>query len=155
MTTDGLKKLAQEIVNQAQQLNIAYTTEHNAPVNYACVFSQSEYEYEELIHTASQFGSIVQETKTGPVFQIPPIQTVAGTLKLLKIRHPDPKRTERGDADFTVSDYPSFKKKYLGTTGFGIIERPEMEMMELIDPSYNVLAYYSYPTLAKVLKIDL
>jgi hypothetical protein len=153
MTGDDLKKLVREIVAEARRLSNAYTSEGNAPVNYACVFAQNEAEFDGLANFARQLGPMVQDTSMGPVFLIAPLQTVAGDLELLKIRRPDAKRLERGDADFTVADYESFKKTYLGKPGFGFIKRPEMEMIELIDPSYNAVAYFSYPTLAAILKI--
>jgi len=155
MTTDELKNLATKIVAESQQLSATHTTEGKSLVNYACVFTQSENEFQSMLEAANQLGPVAQETATGPVFHIPPLSTVSGTLRLLKIRRPDPKRPERGDADFTVSNYESFKKEYLGKPGFGIIKRTEMEMIELIDPSYNVLAYYSHPTLAEVLKLNI
>ena len=152
MDAADLQKLVQDIVAQAKQLSEQHTGERNAPVNYACVFSQSESEYEALLDAARQLGGLtVQETAMGPVFQITPIATVAGDLGLVKIRRPDPKRPERGDADFTVGDYATFKDTYLNQPGFGIIERDNMEMVELIDPAFNVIAYYSHPTLAEVL----
>jgi len=154
MTIDDLKKLIQEIVAEARGLCAAHTSEMNAAVNYACVFAQSEAEYEKLVNLARQMGPMVQNTPMGPVFHIDPLLTAAGNLELLKIRRPDSKRKEKGDADFTVTDYQSFKKTYLGRPGFGIIMRPEMEMIELIDPAYNVLAYFSHPTLANILKIN-
>ena len=107
-----------------------------------------------MIEVAGQLGSVVQETAMGPVFLIPALITVAGILRLLKIRRPDPKRPERGDADFTIVNYNLFKNKYLGKPGFSIIKRAEMEMIELNDQSYDVLAYYSYPTLLNILKIN-
>jgi hypothetical protein len=107
-----------------------------------------------MVNVARQLGSVAQETPTGPVFLIAPLPTAAGTLRILKIRRPDPKRPERGDADFTVADYDSFKNAHLGKTGFSLIKRTDMEMIELIDPSYDVIAYYSHPTLAQVLKIN-
>jgi hypothetical protein len=155
MTTTDLKKIVQEIVAEAQRLITARTSEGKAPVNYACIFAQSETEYAELIGLAGQMGSIAQKTAMGPVFHIAPLPTAAGNLELLKIRKPCLNRPERGDADFTVADYESFKKTYLGQTGFGIIKRPEMEMIELTDPSYKTLAYFSHPTLASVLKINI
>ncbi len=97
----------------------------------------------------------MRDTSTGPLFKIAPLQTVAGPLQLLKIRKPDPTRTERGDADFTVSDYPTFKAKYLQRPGFRLIERPEMEMVELVDLTFNVRAYFSNPTLMKQLEINI
>lgn len=154
MTVDELKKLAQEIVAESRRLNAAHTSEQQAPVNYACVFTQSASEYEEMIKVARQLGPVAQDTAMGPVFHITPLSTAAGTLRLLKIRRPDPKRRERGDADFTVTDYETFKRTYLGKPGFGLIKRTDMEMIELIDSSYDVIAYYSHPTLAAVLKLN-
>ena len=155
MTLGELKKLTQEIVSEARRLSAAHTNEGDAPVNYACIFAQSQAEYENMVVLAGQLGTVVEGTPMGPVFHITPLPTDAGMLRLLKIRHPDPKRPERGDADFTVSDYQTFKRTYLGKPGFGLIERKHMEMIELFDPSFNVLAYYSHPPLADVLKIDL
>jgi hypothetical protein len=153
MTTDELKTLTRDIVTEARQLSAAHTNERDAPVNYACIFAQSDAEYEDLVTVAHQLGPVAADTPTGPVFHIAPLSTDGGTLRLLKIRRFDPKRPERGDADFTVADYTTFKKTHLGRPGFGLITRAEMEMIELADPSFKVLAYYSHPTLAVVLKL--
>lgn len=155
MNSNSLNNLIQEIVTNARALSKKHTDEHSAPVNYACIFSQNETEYRELISLTEQLGTIVEETAMGPVFRITPVSTTAGELHLLKIRRPDSNRSERGDADFTVSDYKKFKQKYLGKPGFNLIERKDTEMIELTDPVFNVLAYYSYPTLAEVLKIPI
>lgn len=154
MTIDNLKKLTQEIVTQARLLSAKHTNERDAPVNYACIFTQSQSEYEEMLNLARQMGPVIDDTPTGPVFQIATLSTDAGDLGLLKIRRPDPKRPERGDADFTVSDYQTFKKTHLGKPGFTLIERQNMEMLELIDPSFDVIIYYSHPTLAEALGIQ-
>lgn len=153
MKIDELKTLVRDIVADSLRLSGAHTSEQKAPVNYACVFTHSTAEYEEIVKVARQLGPVAQETPTGLVFHIAPLSTVAGTLRLLKIRRPDPKRPERGDADFTVADYDSFKNAHLGKPGFSLIKRTNMEMIELIDPSYDVIAYYSHPTLAEVLKL--
>lgn len=154
MKIDELKTLVQDIVADSLRLSRAHTSEQKTPVNYACIFTHSTSEYEEMVKVARQLGSVAQETPTGPVFHIAPLSTVAGTLRLLKIRRPDPKRPERGDADFTVTDYDSFKNTHLGRPGFSLIKRTDMEMIELVDPSYDVIAYYSHPTLADVLKLN-
>jgi hypothetical protein len=154
MEIDELKNLVQEIVAESRRLSAVHTSEQKAPVNYACIFTQSAAEYEEMIEAARKLGAVVQETTMGPVFYITPLSTVAGTLRLLKIRRPDPKRPERGYADFTVADYQKFKKTHLNKPGFSIIKRKEMEMIELIDPSYNVIAYYSHPTLTTILNLN-
>ena len=153
MTQNNFISLVQVIVSKAKALNESHTDEINLPVNYACIFSQSEPEFNELALIASELGAIVQETAMGPVFKISAIETEAGDLKLLKIRKPDLKRTEKGDADFTLSNYEKFKTRYLGKSGFNLIKRKEMEMIELSDPKFDVLAYYSHPTLEDALRL--
>lgn len=154
MNLEEFKTIVQLIVAEASKLRDARTSEHGALVNYSCVFSQTEQEYKALLAAANQLGKIVQETEMGPVFYIGPVETTAGDLRIVKIRKPDPQRTERGDADFTVTDYSVFKKRYLGKPGFKVIERKEMEMIELADPAFNVLAYFSNPPLGKVLNLN-
>lgn len=152
MNTLNLIALVQRIVVEAKRLSDQYTKEDTAPVNYACVFSQSEEEYASLVAAAQELGTIAQDTKMGPVFHVSPISTSAGELRLLKIRRPDVNRPERGDADFTVSNYSRFKEDHVGKSGFRLIEREDMEMMELQDPAFHALAYFSYPTLYEVLE---
>ena len=151
MNPDELRRLVQLIVKQARELKDAHTLERNAPVNYACVFSQSDVEYSELLAIASQLGKIIQNTTMGPIFQITPLDTVAGKLQLLKIRKPDKMRPELGDADFTLSNYSEFKKTSLNLPGFRLIQRENYEMIELIDSKFNAIAYFSHPTLDKQL----
>jgi hypothetical protein len=76
---------------------------------------------------------------------IPNITTPAGILRVLKIRKPDPTRTERGDADFSINNYHEFKNHVLSRPGFSLIRRPKTEMIELIDNNFDVRAYFSYP----------
>jgi len=154
MDVEQLKELVKDIVAKSKELSSAHISEKQAPVNYACIFTHSTTEFEEIAKLTQELGSIVQETPTGPVFYIAPLETASGTLRLLKIRKPDPKRPERGDADFTIKDYSSFKSLYLGKPGFNIIVRADYEMIELIDPSYDVIAYYSHPTLTELLKLN-
>lgn len=151
MTIKEFKQLIQNIVAKSFSLSIAHTAMSNTPVNYACIFTHEIGEYDNFIILAKELGSILKETETGPVFHITELSTVAGNLPLLKIRRPDKERPEQGDADFTIADYEKFKNGFLGKTGFSLIKRPEMEMIELIDSSYDVLAYYSSPTLTTVL----
>jgi len=147
------QRIIQDTVKQASVLKGKHTTEKDAPVNYVCIFTQSDKEYQELDVQVAKTGKVIKETKMGNVYQVDPMQTVAGKLQIVKIRKPDPERLEWGDADFTVSDYKSFKKEYLNKPGFKLIERPDMEMIELADPKSKVLAYFSNPTLGEVLGI--
>jgi hypothetical protein len=154
MDADDLKTMVQDIVEQATLLKNKHIDDKNAPVNYACIFSQSKGEYIELLDAAGGIGKVVDETPTGPLFQIIALKTVSGALNLLKIRVPDATRPERGDADFTVSDFQGFKERYLPKDGFKLIERGEgVEMIELMDPEFDVRAYFSNPPLDKQLGI--
>ena len=151
MNINELKEFVKEIVKKANDLKNKYTSEKNAPVNYACIFCQTENQYNELTELAKTIGKIIKQTQTGPIFHIKPLETIAGKLHLLKIRKLDTARTELGDADFTVSDYSEFKKKYLSQKGFKLIERENFEMIELTAPEFDIRAYFSNPPLDKQL----
>jgi len=147
MEAEELKNLVRRIVKSANDLKNKHTLEKNAPVNYACIFCQSKEQYDDLLKAAEKIGTIIKETPNGPLFHTQPLDTVAGKLKLLKVRAPDKTRPELGDADFTVANYSEFKKKYLKKTGFRLIPRENFEMIELADPKFNVRAYFSRPPL--------
>jgi len=153
MNMKSLKQFVQEIAEKANALKDKHTSEKNAPVNYACIFCQSDEQYDSLVTLTQEIGKVVEETPTGPLFHIQPLDTIAGKLQLLKIRKPDTTRPELGDADFTVSNYTEFKKKYLSQKGFSLIVRKNFEMIELVDPKFNVRAYFSNPPLDKQFKI--
>lgn len=153
MDKEDLKRIVKEIVKRAFILKNKHTDEINAPVNYACIFSQSKEEYDDLLEVAQKIGNPVKETPTGLLFQIDPLDTVAGKLKLLKIRLPDSTRPERGDADFTVSDFSDFKKKHISKKEFKLIRREDFEMIELMDSEFDVRVYFSNPPLDEQLGI--
>lgn len=153
MDTEDLENIAKDIVTQAHALMRKFVSDQ-APVNYACIFCQNDEEYALFLDLARQIGKVVQETKAGPIFQIDPLPTVAGNLRLLKIRNPDPTRPERGDADFTLSNYDEFKKKYLCQKGFSLIDKGNFEMIEVIHPDFPVRVYFSNPPLDKQLGIQ-
>ena len=147
MEVADLKSKIRIIVKKATLLKDKHINDKNAPVNYACIFAQNKEEFKELAKSAQTIGKVAKETPTGPLFQIEPLQTFSGILKLLKIRLPDPTRPELGDADFTISDFPAFEKKYLSKPGFRKIERQEFCMIELMDTDFDVRAYFSKPPL--------
>ncbi|MBN2095686.1 MAG: hypothetical protein JW727_06555 [Candidatus Aenigmarchaeota archaeon] len=153
MDTADLKALVKSIVVKANTLKNKHTSEKEAFVNYACIFSQSKEKYEELLEAAGKMGKIIKETPTGPLFHIEPLETGSGTLRILKIRAPDLTRPEEGDADFTVSGFSAFQEKYLTRPGFKLIEREKFVMIELMDPTFSVRAYFSNPPLDRQLNI--
>lgn len=148
---DELKMIVRNIVWQAKSLKDKFTDQKDAPVNYACIFAHNDNKYIQYEKVVKQWGERRLETATGVVYEIPPMETVAGKLKLLKLRRPDPDHWEIGDADFTVTHYSKFKAEYLNQSNFQLVERPGMEMIELRDSTVNARAYFSYPTLAEVL----
>lgn len=153
MTKEALQKMIKSIVSQAKELKDKHIKGDNGIVNYAAIFSQDDNEYEDLIEAIKEIGEVMLDTKTGPLFKIALLDTVAGSLELVKIRKPDKSRSERGDADFTVDDYDKFKKEFLDKEGFKLIQREDFEMIELMDSKFNVRAYFSNPPLDKQLKV--
>ncbi len=152
---DGLQELLKDIVKQARKLKDKHTEESTARVNYACVFAQNQNEYDAFVSSANRMGNLVKNTPTGPLFNIAPLDTKAGELRLIKIRLPDKTRPERGDADFTVCDYFAFKKTCLAKPGFRLILREDFEMIELMDLNFDVRAYFSNPPLDKQLGLSI
>lgn len=148
MNLEEFKNVIQEVVRESAELKDKYTDKSNVPVNYAALFCQSDEEYKEFLNLANKLGKIYKITTTGPLFLID-LDTESGKLKLLKVRKPDETKKERGDADFTITDYNTFKEKYLSKAGFSLIEREDFEMIELINSEFNVRVYFSNPPLDK------
>jgi len=153
MLKEELQKMIQSIVSQAKELKDKHLIGDDSRVNYVAIFSQSDDEYKDSLEAIKEIGGVIMDTRTGPLFKIAPLDTVAGDLKLVKIRKPDKSRPERGDADFTVDDYDELKKEFLGKEGFKLIEREDFEMIELMDSEFNVRVYFSNPPLDKQLKV--
>ncbi len=147
-----MENLIKKIVEEAEKLKNKYIDQKHIPVNYACIFCKTEKEQDSFLKEAHKLGTVIQETTTGPLFKIS-LDTIAGKLQLLKIRKPDFTRLERGDADFTVSNYPTFKEKYLNQPGFSLIKKDDFEMIELYEKDNNVRVYFSNIPLDKQLNL--
>ena len=145
--------LVKEIVLQATQLKDKHIPEHKAVAEWVGFFSQSEEEYEELLKAVKKIGKMIKETPTGLIFLVPPIATVSGSLRVIKVRLPDATKPERGDADFRVSDYRKLKKEVLKRKEFRLIQRSNHEMIELMDKVFNVRAYFSDPPVSVQYKL--
>lgn len=145
MTENELKKIICDIAREACRLKNKYTDEIDVPVHWVCIFSQNQKEYNGLTDVIQKIGSGEKETPSGTIYKLEAIDTECGPLKLVKIRIPDSTKPERGDADFAVTNYQNFKKSCLSKTGFKLIPRDTFEMIELMDPRFNVRVYFSNP----------
>ena len=111
MNVDEVYNLIKEIVNKSNELKNRYTDEVNAKVNYACIFCKNDDEFNRYIRVLkADKNSVIKDTYSGPLFKLNGLETVAGKLKLLKVRRYDDKHLDLGDADFTVTNYYEFIK---------------------------------------------
>ena len=151
MKLEKLESIVQSIVLECNRLRKAHDAEEKSVAGYVAIFSQSEKEFKELLKVTKTLGRIIEETPPGPVFLIQPMETASGKLRILKIRKPDAAKPQRGDTDYSLQDYPSFKQKHLKRSGFRLIQREKFEMIELMDNRFNAIAYFSNPPVEKQL----
>jgi len=138
-----LEEIVKYIVDKSLELKNKYTDAKDVPVEFACIFCQSEAEYNKFDGLVKKRGKVAENTPTGDTYFLnDPIQTSAGPLRLLKIRKPDSNRRERGDTDFNT-DYPKFKEKYQGKSNFELVKRETFEMLRLSDPDFDVMSCFS------------
>lgn len=131
------------IVTRSAELRNAFTSEFSAPVEFTCIFCHSEEEYQVFTREIETLGKIVETTQSGYTYLLDkPIATVAGLLRLVKIREADPTMSKRGDADFNT-DYEDFKKRYGSDPKLELIKRSTFEMLRLSDPDFDVMACFS------------
>jgi uncharacterized protein YllA (UPF0747 family) len=150
-----LQKTVDYIADETTKLKNKYMGEISAPIDWVAIFSQNAAEYKSLLKETKSIGEIVQETPTGLIFKLnSSIKTKSGDLLIIKIRKHDKTRPQRGDADFRLSDYEAFKKRYLPDEHFKLIERKDYEMIELNDSEFDVLVYFSNPPISKVLGLS-
>lgn len=155
MAVASLLEIINYIVDNTLKLKNKYTDEKSSPIDWVAVFAQNDIEYESFLKKTKSMGKIVESTPTGPIFKLSsPIKTKAGDLFIIKIRKPDKTRLQRGDGDFRLSDYKAFKKRYLADKHFKLIRRKDYEMIELRDPEFDVLVYFSDPPISKVLGLS-
>ena len=112
------------------------------PITYLTIFSHSQPEYETLVKILATMGTPYSANNGLRATLSTPIVAGKNSINHLRIRKPDPERPQVGCNDFGV-DYESFKNQYLAAhpENLRLIKRPEYEMIEFFDPSFDVLAY--------------
>lgn len=142
------------IVSRSVELKNRYTYVSTAPIEFACIFCQKEEEYNKFTSKIERLGKIVEKTPSGFTYLLDtPLQTIAGPLRLVKIRRPD-FRHERGDADFNT-DYKKFKNRYQKSPKFELVKYETFEMLRLSSPDFDVMACFSDIPKSKNLGIKL
>ena len=142
MDSSNLEKIVQFIVGESVKLKNKYTDEIHAKVEFGDVFAKDINEYKQLTNTI-RLETVVYADPTGDIYSLKkPIQTVAGSLRLVKIRKPDDKTYLRGDADFDTN-YLRLKQKYQNHSNFELIVREKFEMLRLSDPQFVVMTCFS------------
>lgn len=152
MTKEDILSLIQYIATKTIQLKNKYIPE-DLKIDYLTIFSHSEQEFLDMKNTMSSLGEVIDDNN-GSVYRLfEPITIPAGKLSFLRIRHPDPKRPQKGCDDFRVENYDQFKNKYLGKfdKNITLIKRPSYEMIEIKDEEFDVLVYFPSIRFSEVL----
>ena len=84
----NLIKTVTYIVNRSTELKNKFTDELLAPVEFVCIFCQNEKEYKQFTSSVEILGKIVETTQSGFTYLLDkPINTISGSLRLVKIRN--------------------------------------------------------------------
>ena len=140
---EDIIKITQVIVEKVESL-AKRTIGHELPISYLTIFSHTQHEYNRFVEWTSELGT-KSEANNGVRFSLKnPIKTIGGEITQIRIRKPDPYRSQIGCADLQVDNYTLFKSEELPkhTDNLRLIERHGYEMLEFFDLySNNVLAY--------------
>jgi hypothetical protein len=117
-------------------------TGNTYPIASLTIFSHQQDEYENLVKILFTLGTLFNENNGPRVTLHTPILVEGNSITHLRIRKPDPERSQVGCSDFET-EYESFKKEYLDLhpEHLRLIQRPAYNMIEFFDPDYDVLAY--------------
>ena len=125
-------RLAEKVIGKVFPIKIKSLT----------IFAHSEPEFELLTQVQAEMGK-PHGYHNGPRVELYEPITVGGNkITHLRIRKPDPERPQVGCNDFET-DYDAFKREYLAKHPghLRLMKRPEYEMIEFSDPTFDVLAY--------------
>lgn len=149
----SLKKTIQHIIREGTRLKDKYLPKVNMKLDYVCIFCQTDEEFAYYNDEAIKLGGIADNTPTGNVYAVEEKYRDEYGTKLIKVRIVDKTRPQRGDVDFAISNYKKHKPDLMKLT-INLIKREGYEMIELIDPKFDCILYFSNPPLSKVLNIS-
>jgi len=142
LTKDQLDKAIEYVANKTTEL-CKKITGNEYPINGLTIFSHYQDEFDKLKRIAFGLGTLHEEHNGPYVKLFDPISLPHNQLELLRIRQPDPYRSQVGCNDFKVPNYEKFLNQFLkaNPNNLRLIKRPEYDMIEFFDPDYDVLAY--------------
>lgn len=113
------------------------------PISSLTIFAHYPDEFEKLSDIVKILGNFLNENNGPRVALHEPIKAGGDTIAHLRIRKPDPYRTQVGCDDFDVPDYETFKSENLlkYPNNLRLIKREDYEMIEFFHPDFDVLAY--------------
>ena len=96
MNQTNLQSTVRMIVQRANDLRLQHAPKFNAHVSYCAIFCQESTQFDSMDFEAKSIGVLADNTPTGPVYVIPPIETIIGPLKIVKVRKPDKTPSGKG-----------------------------------------------------------
>lgn len=132
----------QYVAEQVKNLTLQ-ATGNRYPLSYLTLFSHYPQEHQFLLTLIDGLGDVQAANNGLRVALTTPIEAGEQTIAQLRIRQPDPYRTQVGCADLAVGNYAVFKEQYFNAEhpNMRLIERPDYEMIEFFDPDFDVFAY--------------
>ena len=138
-----LKVAIAYVAEQTEKLALKITRKTYS-ITSLTIFSHDENEYENLKKILFSWGGQIAENN-GPYVKLRTTILLPNgdSLVKLRIRKPDIERPQVGCNDFKVENYEVFKQEQLPShsDNLKLIVRPEYEMVEFHDNTFDVLAY--------------
>lgn len=148
-----MKEVVKRIISEGTNLKDKYADDIPMKLDYVCIFCQTEEELNKFTEEAVGLGEVGMDTPTGKVYVFEEKYPDDNGTKILKVRTPDVTRKERGDVDFFIEDYDKYKQDLLKPPIAKLIERENMEMVELWDKDFDARVYFSKPPISKDLGV--
>jgi hypothetical protein len=149
-----IKTLILYIARYAYSIKNKLFSDIKGSIDYVALFSQDYETYQKLDAEVSKLGKIVEATETGKtylLFDPLPLGDNNDMARFIKVRLPETGKDQIGDVDFRLDDYELAKPFLLSLPGTQLIKRNYYEMIELRDHNYNILVYFSHPSLSESL----
>ena len=134
---DTLRQTIAYIVERSSAL-IQVFSPGTMPIESVTVCAHYHDEYEYLAKLVGQWG---KSAENGYIELAEPFITNQISIPSLRIRQPDPYRSQVGSADFAIDFSNAAKLIAQHPKNIRLIQRPHFDLVEFHHPDYDVLAY--------------